>query len=120
MNRYAIIDIGGKQLQVEPGRFHDTHNFGLIENMSKSDTKISINRVLLIRREDNIIIGHPWLKKATVRGRILHSCLSDKLVIRKIHSKKKTRRTNGYRNNLIRFVVDSIDFKSTSLNGSLL
>nr|AWD77940.1 ribosomal protein L21 [Odontosoria chinensis] len=118
MNKYAIIDIGGKQLQVEPGRFYDTHNFGLIQNMLKSDTKISINRVSLLRHENNIIIGHPWLKNATVRGRILHSCLTDKLVIRKIHSKKKTRRTYGYRNNLIRFVVDSIDFKSKSLNDS--
>lgn len=89
MSKYAIIDIGGKQLRVEPGRFHDARHFAPIRDMSKSNTKMSVNRVLLIRDGSEVNIGYPWLNNADVRGRILHSCSKNKLVIQKIHSKKK-------------------------------
>nr|YP_010970028.1 ribosomal protein L21 [Taenitis blechnoides]WNR49241.1 ribosomal protein L21 [Taenitis blechnoides] len=105
MEKYAIIDVGGNQLRVEPGRFHDIRR-----NLKtlRSDTKISINRVLLIRDGSDITIGNPWLDHVVVTGRILHNCFEKKLVIQKIHSKKKTRRIHGYRETRIRFVIDSI------------
>nr|YP_009183952.1 ribosomal protein L21 [Woodwardia unigemmata]ALN96715.1 ribosomal protein L21 [Woodwardia unigemmata] len=108
MNRYAIIDIGGKQLRVEQGRFHDARHFASVRPALTSNTKISINRVLLIRHGSSVTFGYPWLENAVVRGRILHGCFKEKLVVQKIHSKKKTRRTSGYRENMTRFVVDSI------------
>nr|AYW15380.1 ribosomal protein L21 [Jamesonia brasiliensis] len=111
MDKYAIIEVGGHQLRVEPGRFHDIrHNI----KPSTSDAKISINRVLLIRNGSAVTIGNPWLAHAVVRGRILHNCFEKKLVIQKIHSKKKTRRIRGYRENLIRFVIDSIFITNVS------
>nr|ATL58788.1 ribosomal protein L21 [Salvinia cucullata] len=110
MNRYAIIDIGGEQLRVEPGRFYDIRHFASLRNVSESkvNVKVSINRVLLICQGSEISIGQPWLDSATVRGRILHPCFGKKIMIQKIHSKKKTRRKIGYREKLTRFVVDSI------------
>nr|QKV47048.1 ribosomal protein L21 [Plagiogyria subadnata] len=116
MNRYAIIDIGGKQLRVEPGRFYDVRRFAPLKDVSGSDTKVSIYRVSLIRRGSEISIGHPWLSDATVRGRIPHPCFGTKTVIQKIHSKKKTRKKVGYRENLVRFVVDSIYFNGKESN----
>nr|YP_009549232.1 ribosomal protein L21 [Llavea cordifolia]AYW16381.1 ribosomal protein L21 [Llavea cordifolia] len=110
MDRYAIIDIGGNQLQVEPGRFHDIRHFATNLDILGSNTKISMSRVLLIRDGSDIKIGYPWLTEAVVRGRILHSCFDKKLVIQKIHSKKKTRRICGCRKSMIRFVIDSIHF----------
>nr|BEI32601.1 ribosomal protein L21 [Weissia exserta] len=113
MNRYAIIETGGKQLRVEPGRFYDICHFTSLKpkNLS-SNTKILIYRVLLIRNETTINIGQPWLKNAIVKGRILHSHLENKITVYKMNSKKKTRRKFGHRQNSTRFVVDSI-----SLNG---
>nr|YP_010715511.1 ribosomal protein L21 [Todea barbara]WDE24623.1 ribosomal protein L21 [Todea barbara] len=109
MSTYAIIDTGGKQLRVEPGRFYDVRNFASLKpNISDPNKKILIYRVLLIRHESDINLGHPWLGDAMVKGRILHPCVENKITIRKIHSKKKTRRKSGYRQNLVRFVVDSI------------
>nr|YP_009531985.1 ribosomal protein L21 [Hymenophyllum holochilum]AXZ97016.1 ribosomal protein L21 [Hymenophyllum holochilum] len=109
MNKYAIIDTGGKQLRVEPGRFYDIRRFALLEpNVLQPNTRISMYRVLLICNGSNINLGHPWMSNAIVRGRVLHPCFERKKVIRKIHSKKKTRIKLGYRQNLIRFVVDSI------------
>nr|YP_009548637.1 ribosomal protein L21 [Adiantum aleuticum]AYW15612.1 ribosomal protein L21 [Adiantum aleuticum] len=110
VGRYAIIDIGGKQLRVEPGRFHDVRRLTSNLNTWGSNTKISMSRVLLIRDGSDIDIGSPWLADAVVKGRILHSCFGEKLVIQKISSKIKTRRIRGYRENMIRFAIDSIQF----------
>nr|UVU21063.1 ribosomal protein L21 [Athyrium brevifrons] len=118
MNKYAVIDIGGKQLRVEQGRFHDARHFAPVRPVLTSNTKISINRVLLIRHGSSINFGYPWLDDAVVRGRILHGCFEKKLVIQKIHSKKKTQRILGYRENMTRFVVDSIHFGGKDLNKS--
>nr|YP_009183864.1 ribosomal protein L21 [Cyrtomium devexiscapulae]YP_009192077.1 ribosomal protein L21 [Cyrtomium falcatum]YP_009479825.1 ribosomal protein L21 [Cyrtomium fortunei]AKF33858.1 ribosomal protein L21 [Cyrtomium falcatum]ALN96638.1 ribosomal protein L21 [Cyrtomium devexiscapulae]AVW86027.1 ribosomal protein L21 [Cyrtomium fortunei] len=118
MNKYAIIDIGGKQLRVEQGRFYDAQHFAPVRHALTSNIKISINRVLLICHGSDINFGYPWLDDASVRGRILHGCFGKKLVIQQIHSKKKKRRTFGYRKNMIRFVVDSIHFGGKDLNKS--
>ncbi len=91
MNRYAIIGIGGEQLRVEPGRFYDIRHFASLQKVSGSNVnvKVSIHRVLLIREGSEITIGQPWLSNAIVKGRILHPCFGNKIVIQKIHSKKK-------------------------------
>nr|YP_010701110.1 ribosomal protein L21 [Lomagramma matthewii]WCI21351.1 ribosomal protein L21 [Lomagramma matthewii] len=115
MNKYAIVDIGGKQLRVEKGRFYDAKHLVPAKHVLTPNTKVSINRVLLIRHGSGINLGHPWLDNAVVKGRILHGCFKKKLVIQQIHSKKKTLRTFGYRENTIRFVVDSIHFGDKSL-----
>ena len=106
---YAIIETGGEQLRVEPGRFYDIRHFTPLrpKNLS-SNTKILIYRVLMIRDESTISIGQPWLKNAIVKGRILHSHLENKITVYKMNSKKKTRRKFGHRQISARFVVDSI------------
>lgn len=109
MSTYAIIETGGQQLRVEPGRFYNIRHFvSLKPNKLEPNTKILIYRVLMIRQESNIKIGHPWLKGAIVKGRILHSCLDKKKTIYKMTSKKKTRRKLGHRQKSTRFIVDSI------------
>nr|YP_009667941.1 ribosomal protein L21 [Radula japonica]QCW58716.1 ribosomal protein L21 [Radula japonica] len=113
MNIYAIIETGGQQLRVEPGRFYNIRHFvSLKPNQLKQNTKVLIYRVLMIRQKSNIKVGHPWLKGAIVKGRILHSCMEKKIMIYKMIPKKKTRQKLGYRQKSIRFLVDSI-----SLNG---
>nr|NP_777460.1 ribosomal protein L21 [Anthoceros angustus]Q85AT7.1 RecName: Full=Large ribosomal subunit protein bL21c; AltName: Full=50S ribosomal protein L21, chloroplastic [Anthoceros angustus]BAC55397.1 ribosomal protein L21 [Anthoceros angustus]BAC55497.1 ribosomal protein L21 [Anthoceros angustus] len=111
MNTYAIIDTGGEQLRVEPGRFYDMRHFTLLNpSILDSNTKVLIYRVLMIHHESNIALGDSWLEDATIKGRVLHSHFKDKITIYKMRSKKKMRRKLGYRLNLARFVVDSICF----------
>jgi len=106
---YAIIETGGEQLRVEPGRFYDIRYFASLKSKKlSSNTKILIYRVLMIRNETTINIGQPWLKNAVIKGRILHSHLENKITVYKMNSKKKTRRKFGHRQNSARFVVDSI------------
>ncbi len=114
MSNYAIIETGGQQLRVEPGRFYSIRHFSsLIPNRSGRNIKILIYRVLMIRQKSQINIGHPWLEGAVVRGRILHAHFEKKITIYKMIPKKKTRRELGHRQKSTRFIVDSI-----SLNGN--
>nr|YP_010027139.1 ribosomal protein L21 [Acrostichum speciosum]QOS04081.1 ribosomal protein L21 [Acrostichum speciosum] len=90
MGKYAIIEIGGNQLRVEPGRFHDIRHFISNPNTLGFNKEISINRVLLICDGSVVDIGYPWLSNAVVRGRLLHNCFKNKLVVQKTYYKKKT------------------------------
>nr|YP_007374843.1 ribosomal protein L21 [Ophioglossum californicum]AGC26756.1 ribosomal protein L21 [Ophioglossum californicum]QXF60129.1 ribosomal protein L21 [Ophioglossum vulgatum] len=109
MGTYAVIETGGEQLRVEPGRFYDVRYFTSLEPEElDKNIEVSINRVLLVRHESAINPGNPWLKGATVKGRILQLCKGKKLVIYKMRSKKKMRRKLGYRQHFARFVVDAI------------
>lgn len=116
INTYAIIETGGQQLRVEPGRFYSIRHFSsLIPNRFEQNTKILIHRVLMIRQKSGINIGHPWLGGAIVKGRILHAQPDKKITIYKMISKKKTRRELGHRQKSTRFVVDSIFFNGEEL-----
>ena len=116
MNTYAIIETGGEQLRVEPGRFYDIRHFASLKpEFLSSNTKILIYRVLLIRNETTVSIGQPWLKNAIVKGRILHSHIENKITVYKMNSKKKTRRKFGHRQNSTRFVVDFISLDGKNL-----
>nr|YP_008474522.1 ribosomal protein L21 [Lygodium japonicum]AGI51430.1 ribosomal protein L21 [Lygodium japonicum]AHA59656.1 ribosomal protein L21 [Lygodium japonicum] len=117
MNDYAIIDVGGEQLLVEPGRFYDTYRFASIGCKASSfERKVSIYRVSLIRFGSELMIGRPWLNNVIVKIRILHNCFDKKDLIGEIQHKKTGRRKkSGHRQKLIRFIVESI-----CLNGKYL
>jgi len=116
MNTYAIIETGGQQLRVEPGRFYNIRHLApLTSKKLEQNTKILIYRVLMIRKKSTIDMGNPWSKGAVVKGRILHPYLEKKVTIYKMISKKKTRRKFGHRQRSTRFIVDSISFKGEEI-----
>uniref|UniRef100_UPI0030FF1B42 ribosomal protein L21 n=1 Tax=Cyathodium cavernarum TaxID=351593 RepID=UPI0030FF1B42 len=117
MSTYAVIDTGGQQLRVEPGRFYNIRHFGSSTPKGlKQNTKILIYRVLMIRQESNIKIGYPRLEGAIVKGRILHFYLEEKKTVYKMISKKKTRRKLGHRQKSTRFIVDSISLDGNDIS----
>ncbi|MGK7946181.1 MAG: 50S ribosomal protein L21, partial [Microcystaceae cyanobacterium] len=63
---YAIIEAGGKQLRVEPGRFYEINRLG-----AEPDDNYVIDKVLLVNNEDEITIGQPYVEGATVEGTIM-------------------------------------------------
>lgn len=121
MKTYAIIEAGGEQFQVEPGRFYDVRHlvsgiYSKIPTLDSIDIKLLLYRILMIRNRSVTIIGTPWIKYAAVKGRILGFYRNQKVIIYKMRSKKKTRKKMGYRQLLIRFVVDGIYIKGNELN----
>jgi large subunit ribosomal protein L21 len=107
MNTYAIVEAGGEQIRVEPGRFYDIRLNFPFEQSSK-EKKIIFSRILMIRNQNDVLIGNPWLTNAIVKGRISHSRRASKIVVYNMRPKKHTSKKRGHRQTLIRFIVDAI------------
>lgn len=107
---YAIIETGGKQVRVEPGRFYD------IELLTaQPDEKVSINAVLLVQHDGNVTVGQPTVEGAVVEGTVMRHFRDRKVLVYKMKPKKKTRKKRGHRQEVTRLMIDSI-----SMNGSVL
>lgn len=107
---YAIIETGGKQLRVEPGRFYD------IELLTaETDSAVTLEAVLLVQHNGDVTIGQPFIDGATVEGTVLRHLRGRKVLVYKMKPKKKTRKKRGHRQEITRLMINSI-----SLNGSVL
>ncbi len=100
---YAIIETGGKQLRVEPGRFYDIERLPVDEEGS-----VVIDQVLFVDNDGEISIGQPLVEGATVEGTVLRHLRGRKVIVYKMRPKKKTRKKQGHRQELTRLMINSI------------
>ena len=107
---YAIIETGGKQLRVEPGRFYDVELLPVEEG-----EKVSIEKVFLVQHDGEAHIGQPLVQGATVEGTILRHLRGKKVIVYKMKPKKKTRKKRGHRQELARLMINSINLNGTVL-----
>lgn len=107
---YAIIETGGKQVRVEPGRFYDIELLHV-----QPDETVTIDNVLLVQHDGDVSIGQPFVQGATVEGTVLRHYRGRKIIVYKMKPKKKTRKKRGHRQEITRLMINSI-----SLNGSVI
>ncbi len=107
---YAIIETGGKQMRVEPGRFYDVELLHV-----EPDAPYTIDKVFLVHHEDEISIGQPFVTGAVVNGTIVRHFRGRKIIVYKMRPKKKTRKKRGHRQEITRLMIDSI-----SLDGKII
>lgn len=101
--KYAIVEISGKQFWIETGKYYDFNRIP-----TELGKEITLNRILLINDNGNVLIGQPYLKTAKVQGKILEHLLGKKMIVYKMRSKKKTRRKQGHRQQLTRVLIENI------------
>jgi large subunit ribosomal protein L21 len=107
---YAIIETGGKQMRVEPGRFYD------IELLpGEVDSTVSIDKVFLLENNGSIQIGQPLVSGVTVQGTILRHYRGRKVIVYKMQPKKKTRKKRGHRQEITRLMIDSISVNGVAI-----
>jgi large subunit ribosomal protein L21 len=104
MTSYAIIETGGKQLRVEPGRFYDVERLA-----DETDAQITIDKVLFVNNDGEIHIGQPFVEGATVTARVMRHLRGQKIIVYKMRPKKKTRKKQGHRQELTRLMIDAIN-----------
>lgn len=107
---YAIIETGGKQIRVEPGRFYDVERLPI-----EPEQELAIEKVLFLQNDGDVSIGQPLIAGATVETTVMQHLRGRKIIVYKMQPKKKTRKKQGHRQELTRLMVNSI-----SLNGSIL
>ncbi len=110
---YAIIQTGGKQLRVEPGRFYDVELLPVEPNGT-----LTLDQVLLIKHDDGLDIGQPLVPDATVEITSLGNRRGRKILVYKMKPKKKTRKKRGHRQNYTRILVNSISLGGQLVGGS--
>ena len=107
---YAIIETGGKQVRVEPGRFYDIELLPV-----EAEESVIIESVLLVQHNGEVTIGQPFVEGATVEGTVMRHFRGRKVIVYKMKPKKKTRKKRGHRQEITRLMINSI-----SLNGSVV
>ena len=101
--KYAIVEISGRQFWIEIGKYYDFNRISI-----KLYKQITLNRVLLINNEGNVLIGKPYLESVKIKGKVLEHLRGKKTIVYKMRPKKKTRRKQGHRQELTRVLIEDI------------
>ena len=101
--KYAIVEISGRQFWVEKGKYYDLNRIP-----TELGNEITLNRVLLVNNEGEILIGKPYLKSVEVKGKILEHLRGRKTIVYKMRPKKKTRKKQGHQQDLTRVLIEDI------------
>lgn len=91
---YAVIQTGGKQYRVEPGKTV------VVEKLTgDAGAQVVFDQVLLVSSGDggNVTVGKPTVAGAKVTGEIVEQTRGDKLVVFKFRRRKNYVRRNGHR-----------------------
>ena len=102
--KYGIIEINGRQIWVEIGKYYD-----LTRIPTELGNNIILNRILLVNNEGNILIGQPYLKNVEIKGKIIKHLKNSKIICYKMKQKKKTRKKQGHRQILTRVLIQDIN-----------
>ena len=73
---YAIVETGGKQYQVEEGRYVDVELLG-----EDSDSKIIFDKVIMIVNGKKSKVGQPYVSGASVEGSIMLHGKDKKIIV---------------------------------------
>ncbi len=100
---YAIVDIAGQQLKVEKDK-------KVYINRIKGEvgSKIDLNKVLFIDNEKEKKIGTPYIKDASVTGKIISHIKDKKVKIFKKKKRKGYKVLNSHRQYLTELLIEEI------------
>ena len=101
--KYAIVEISGRQFWIETGKYYDLNRIP-----TELGKEITLNRVLLLNNDGEVLIGKPYLEQVKVTGKILEHLRDRKKIVYKMRPKKKTRKKQGHRQELTRVLIEDI------------
>ncbi len=103
LTMYAIVETGGKQYQVEEGRYVDVELLG-----EEADAKVVFDKVVMIVNGKKSKVGQPYVEKATVEGTVIKTDRAKKIIVYKQRPKKGYRRKYGHRQGFARVMINKI------------
>lgn len=100
---YAIFNISGFQYSVEEGEV-----LQIPLQDAKVGDKIDINEVLLIKGNDDALVGNPYIENAKIEAEVTKHGKDDKVLIYKYKRRTKYRRTQGHRQDFSEVKINKI------------
>ena len=110
---YAIAETSGQQFWFEVDRYYDIDRLN-----AKEKDKITLEKVLLLKDQNTITIGKPYIKDAKIELEVISHRRDKKIIVYKMRPKKKTRRKMGHRQELTRVMVKSISIGKSAPKSS--
>lgn len=101
---YAIVESGGKQIQVAPG-----DRVRVEKLLGEVGSKVELTRVLLLSDAGKIQVGRPYLEGARVTATVLEQDKTRKVLVFKKKRRKQYRRTRGHRQAFTALRIESIE-----------
>ncbi|KAF7127456.1 hypothetical protein RHSIM_Rhsim11G0058800 [Rhododendron simsii] len=96
---FGVVQVGGRQFFVIPGRYIYTQRF----KGAKVNDKVILNKVLLVSSKTKTWLGLPLVPNTVVHAVIEEQGLNDKVIVQKYKRKKNYRRRIGHRQVLVGF-----------------
>ena len=100
---YAIVETGGKQYQVEEGRYLDVE---LLDG--EKDSKVVFDKVVMIVNGKKSKVGQPYVAGASAEGTIVKHDKDKKIIVYKQRPKKGYRRKQGHRQGFTRVMISKV------------
>ena len=99
----AIVELNGKQYQVEEGRYIDVDSLSL-----EPENTLELDKVQVLLDGEKSLIGAPYVDGAKVTAKVLKHGRSKKIIVYKMRPKKGYRRKQGHRQGFTRIQIESI------------
>ncbi len=100
---FAIVETGGKQYQVEEGKYLDVE---LLEG--EANAKIIFDKVVMIVNGKKSKVGQPYVAGASAEGTIVKHDKAKKIIVYKQRPKKGYRKKQGHRQGFTRVMISKI------------
>ncbi len=100
---YAIVETGGKQYQMEEGKYLKVE---LLEG--EKDSKVIFDKIVMLANGKKSKVGQPYVKGASVEGTILVHDKEKKIIVYKQKPKKGYRRKQGHRQGFTKVMITKI------------
>jgi large subunit ribosomal protein L21 len=100
---YAVIETGGKQYRVKEG------DEIYIEKLD-AEGEIEFDKVVLVSKDDEIVVGTPHVKGAVVKAAIIKTGKAKKLTVFTYKPKKGQKRKLGHRQPYTKVKIEAINY----------
>lgn len=100
---FAVVKTGGKQYRVSVGDQIDVERLPYAVG-----DQVTLNDVLMIEKEDQVLIGRPNVAGAAVVAKVIGEGKGDKVIHFDYRNKHRRRRTHGHRQLLTRLEIAEI------------
>ena len=103
MPGYAIVETGGKQYRVEPGK-----SITVEKIIADEGDTVELDRVLMVSDGENTTIGTPIVEGAKVVAEVTTQAKGEKLIIFKYKPKTRYSVKTGHRQRLTKLAIKEI------------
>lgn len=101
---YAVLKTGGKQYRVAAEEVIKVEKLD-----GEAGDKITLDEVLMVGEGDDVKVGAPFVKGATVEAEILEQARAKKIIVFKKRRRQNYRRKKGHRQHLTVLRIKTIN-----------